>query len=205
MIVDAGVTSSSDYKQYNAGASGSLVIHEGGITSSQFQGETMTIISAPGAQNTQVDNGLGMTLDKKGYAVISGMTPYRENTISLDPKDMADDIELEVTSQKVSPRYGSITKLVFPTRKGTAVLLTLEKRDGKSLPIGSQVLDSNGNFITLLGQGNRLFIRTEKTEESLTIIVNKLKNEKCIVKFNIPQKPDNTVTGYIQVQAKCAD
>lgn len=55
------------------------------------------------------------------------MTPYRENTISLDPKDMADDIELEVTSQKVSPRYGSITKLVFPTRKGTAVLLTLEK------------------------------------------------------------------------------
>lgn len=205
MIVDAGVTSSSDYKQYNAGASGSLVIHEGGITSSQFQGETMTIISAPGAQNTQVDNGLGMTLDKKGYAVISGMTPYRENTISLDPKDMADDIELEVTSQKVSPRYGSITKLVFPTRKGTAVLLTLEKRDGKSLPIGSQVLDSNGNFITLLGQGNRLFIRTEKAEESLTIIVNKLKNEKCIVKFNIPQKPDNTVTGYIQVQAKCAD
>ncbi len=202
--LEAGITSASDYRQANLGASGSLVVHSGGVTFSQTQGDTFAIVSAPGAKGAAVDNGLGLNLDDKGYAVVAGLVPYRENTVSLDPRGVADDVELEASSHVVSPRYGSITRLEFATRRGAAILLTLVRDDGAAMPVGAPVLDADGRHVTLLGQGNRLFIRSENARETLQVVTGDKPNQRCIARFDVPQKPSGQTAGYTQITATCS-
>ncbi|MFK3829980.1 fimbria/pilus outer membrane usher protein [Pseudomonas fulva] len=201
--LEAGLSSSSDYRQANFGASGSLVAHSDGITFSPSQGDTFALIRAPGAQGAAVDDGLGVNLDDNGYAVVAGLVPYRENKLALDPRGIANDVELEVSSNVVSPRTGSIVRLDFATRKGTPILLTLKRDDGAMMPVGAPVLDEQGNHMTLLGQGNRLFIRSEKTRHTLQVVFGDKPDQRCIARFDAPQHSDQRPAGYIQMSTTC--
>ncbi|PVZ12624.1 MULTISPECIES: fimbria/pilus outer membrane usher protein [unclassified Pseudomonas] len=201
--LEAGLSSSSGYRQTNLGASGSLVVHSGGVTFSQSQGDTFALLSAPGAQGAEVDNGLGVNLDRKGYAVVAGLVPYRENRVSLAPRGIANDVELEVSSNVTSPRSGSIVRLDFATRKGTPILLTLTRSDGAMMPVGAPVLDVHGAQLTQLGQGNRLFLRTEKATQTLQVVTGDKPGQRCIAEVDIPQPAGQQATGYIQLSTTC--
>lgn len=200
--LSAGVDTGKNYKQANVGVSGSLVAHAGGVTFSAEQGETMALIEAKGAAGARVNNSSTAVIDSNGYALVPGLVPYHQNDMSIDPKNIDDSVELESTSQMVAPRYGAIARVQYATVSGKPVLLHVIRDDGKSLPMGAQVEDGQGNYLTMVGQGGRLFIRTDKNQGELVIRWGNKEFESCRVDYVLPAVNPKQ-PGYMQMDSVC--
>lgn len=203
-LLSAGVNTGKDYKQANVGVSGTLVAHAGGVTFSSEQGETMALVEAKGAKGARVGNSSSAVIDSNGYALVSGLMPYRQNDISIDPKNTADSVELETTSQMIAPRYGAITRLQYPTISGTPVLLHVTRDDGKNIPMGAQVEDAEGNYLTMVGQGGRLFMRTNQNNGDVIIRWGSKERQSCRAHFVLPTAADAQQSGYTLLSSTCA-
>ncbi|MFN3066993.1 fimbria/pilus outer membrane usher protein [Serratia sp. J2] len=116
--VRAGYSQGKGYRQQNMELSGSLMAHQEGITLGQTLGETIAIVSVPGTPGIGVDNQYGVTTDWRGYALISNLTPYRINNLTLDSFELPDTLELPESEQDVVPTAGAIMFSRFaPARK----------------------------------------------------------------------------------------
>ncbi|NWL80839.1 fimbrial biogenesis outer membrane usher protein [Pseudomonas taiwanensis] len=177
------------YRQVGMGLSGSIVAHPGGVTFSQAQGETRAIVEAKGAKGAALLNSSGAEVNGSGYGVVSSLMPYRQNEVALDPKGTADDVELQLTSQNVAPRYGAVVMLKYPTITGEPVLLLVRDDNGEMLPVGAEVLDAQGNSLTLVGQGSRVFIRAAEREGELTVRWGQGEDRQCRVHYRLPPSP----------------
>ncbi|MCR1000597.1 fimbria/pilus outer membrane usher protein [Serratia rubidaea] len=103
-----GYARGRNYRQQNIELAGSLMAHAGGVTLGQTLGETMAIVQVPGAAGIGIDNQYGVTTDWRGYAVVSTLTPYRVNRLSLDTFELPDDEELPQPEIEVVPTAGAI-------------------------------------------------------------------------------------------------
>lgn len=116
--VRAGYSQGKGYRQQNMELSGSLMAHQEGITLGQTLGETIAIVSVPGTPGIGVDNQYGVTTDWRGYALISNLTPYHINNLTLDSFELPDTLELPESEQDVVPTAGAIMFSRFaPARK----------------------------------------------------------------------------------------
>lgn len=200
----AGVNTGNGYKQANIGATGSLVAHAGGVTFSAEQGETMALIEAKGASGARVGSSSSAVINDHGYALVAGLMPYRQNDISIDPKNTSTSVELETTSQLIAPRFGAIALLQYPTVSGTPLLMHVTRDDGKSLPMGAQVEDTAGNYLTMVGQGGRLFFRTSQSQGELMIRWGSKERQSCHVQYVTPVTAELVNNGYTLMNANCA-
>ncbi|MDT9091350.1 fimbria/pilus outer membrane usher protein, partial [Escherichia coli] len=67
----AGSYSIADsYQQAMVSLSGSVVVHSDGILFGPEQGQTMVLVHAPDAAGAKVNNTVGLSVNKAGYAVV---------------------------------------------------------------------------------------------------------------------------------------
>nr|BFD42781.1 fimbrial biogenesis outer membrane usher protein CupB3 [Pseudomonas sp. FFPRI_1] len=191
------------YRQLGLGLSGSVVVHPGGITFSQTQGETRAIVEAKGAQGARLFNSSGAEVNGSGYGVVSSLMPYRQNEVALDPKGIADDVELQLTSQNTAPRYGAVVMLNYPTVTGEPVLLTVRDEQRKALPVGAEVFDAKGNSLTLVGQGSQVFFRATDQQGQLTVRWGESSDRQCLVRYRLPSLEHKRESPFIKAEALC--
>ncbi|MHB9799155.1 fimbria/pilus outer membrane usher protein [Pseudomonas sp. MT3] len=184
----ASASNGDDYRQASFGARGSLVAHPGGVNFTQNQGETMAIVEAKGAGGAKVLNNVGAKVSDNGYAVVSGLMPYRQNEVEIDPKGISPDVELEVTSQSVAPRFGSIVMLKYPTVAGKPVLLQVTRDDGIAIPLGAEVLDADGKPLSMVGQGGQIFLRGIAEQGRLLIRWGEGEGQSCRLGYSLPSE-----------------
>ncbi|EXF95616.1 O-succinylbenzoate--CoA ligase [Pseudomonas fluorescens HK44] len=199
----AGINSGEGYKRANVGASGSFVVHAGGITFSPDQGETMALVSAEGATGARVGNTSSTAINGSGYALVSGLMPYRQNEIGIDPKGISDAVELQTTSASISPRFGAISLVKYPTISGIPILMQAVRDDKQSIPLGAQVQDLEGNYLTMVGQGGRLFLRVNEPQGELQVRWGNKKHESCTVQFAVPSEYEPGQSGYVLLTRPC--
>ncbi|MDF3935613.1 fimbria/pilus outer membrane usher protein [Pseudomonas citronellolis] len=197
------VSDGDDYRQYGLGLSGSVVAHPGGINFSQAQGETRAVVAARGASGAALLNSSGGEVAGNGYGVVSGLMPYRENEVQLDPKGLPDDVELQASAQSVAPRYGAVVMLDYPTVSGTPLLLQLLDEHGQGLPVGAEVLDAAGNSLTLVGQGSRVFLRVKEGGE-LQVRWGSGTRERCRARYPAPPPAVGKGAPLPTAQAVCS-
>jgi len=190
-VYSANLSSGEGYKQLGVGARGSIVAHPGGINFSQNQSETMAIVEAKGAEGALVGNNIGAKVASNGYAVVGGLTPYRQNDVELDPKGTSRDVELQVTSQQVAPRFGALVMLKYPTVTGTPVLMQVRRDDNQAIPVGSDVLDASGKNLSMVGQGGRIFLRGLAEQGELTVKWGNGSGQSCRIQYRLPEKTGN--------------
>ncbi|WP_416378653.1 fimbria/pilus outer membrane usher protein [Burkholderia sp. B21-007] len=195
-------TGGSGYSSVSGGVSGALVGHAGGITLTNDLGDTAAIVEAKDAVGAQVTNGTDVRIDGRGYAVLPYLTPYKMNTVELDPKGIPIDVEMLTTSQQIAPRANSVVKLKFGTVSGRAVLLTMRQPDGSPVPFGSAVIDADGKTIGLAGQGGKLFARGLGDTGTLTAKWGNRKTEVCSFSYQLPVK-HNKSDVYTRVESTC--
>ncbi|UTH74785.1 fimbria/pilus outer membrane usher protein [Chromobacterium sp. IIBBL 290-4] len=196
----AGGSVNGSNTQTNAGVSGALVFHPGGVTAAQALGESIAVIEAPGAEGAAVANTNGVRINHDGYAVVSSLMPYRQNEITLDPKNMNQDVELLETSALDAPRAGAIVTLKFNTQQGKPVIVALKRPGGGSLPVGAEINDGKGEYVALIGQGGRAFIRGMEGQ-SLTASWGSGRDQQCRFQYQLPHQ--NASAGYLQTEALC--
>lgn len=191
------------YNQASLGLTGSIVAHPGGLSLTQQQGETRAVVEAKGASGAALSGSIGAAVGSNGYGVLAGLMPYRLNDVALDPKGTSPDVELEITSQSVAPRYGSVVLLKYPTLTGKPLLLTLRDESGAALPVGAEVLDERGTPLTLVGQGSRVFLHTDEKHGRLVVRWGESEDRQCEASYDTPDAAPTTAAAYLRVDAVC--
>lgn len=190
------------YWQASGSAQGALAIHSGGVTFGSYLGDTFALVEAKGAAGAKVLNAQQVTIDNHGYALVPSLTPYRYNRVTLDPQNMDGNAELVDSEKRVAPMAGSVSKVVFRTRSGTALLIKARLANGESLPLGSDVLDDGGNVIGMAGQGGQIYVRSEKSKGQFVVRWGDTPEERCNLPFDIsgaqPEQP------MVRISAVCS-
>jgi outer membrane usher protein len=196
-------------QQASLNTSGGLVLHGGGITLAQSMSETIGLIEARGATGARI--GYQARVDHRGYAVATGLTPYRYNSVSLDPKGTSMDVELQSTRQQVAPRAGAVVAVRYDTVVGRAVIINARRDDGAPIPFGAQVLDERGNAVGVVAQGSRLFLRGIEDVGSLRVQWGEQDNERCMLDYTVhPARGSGLIMGdalcqFLAVRSSNAD
>ncbi|MDG1643632.1 fimbrial biogenesis outer membrane usher protein [Klebsiella huaxiensis] len=134
--VNGSIGHSDDVMQFSAGMSGGLVIYSGGILLTPMLGDTIGIIETPDAKGIQVSGNSSTNTDRWGRTVLSYMTPYRYNTLTLDTSK-TEGVELKESSRKVIPTQGAAVLLHFATRVGRRAMVEIRSR--KPIPLGALI------------------------------------------------------------------
>ncbi|MFP2378006.1 fimbria/pilus outer membrane usher protein [Enterobacter ludwigii] len=184
--LSASASKGKAFSSLSAGAAGTVLAWPGGITLTPYTSDTFAIVEAEGAKGARVGNYSGVKVDHFGHAAVPYLNPYELNEISLDPKGLPNNIELENTSQKVAPYAGSVVKLKYNTRKGYPLIFDVSAQTS-DIPFGSDVSDSYGNNVGLMGQGNQIYARLNKTSDILKVTWGSKDTESCYIKYSFKE------------------
>lgn len=198
--LSASASMGNGYSQASLGARGAVVLHPGGWTLSQPVSETFGIVEAADAQGARLLSATGVSVDRRGFAVIPHLTPYRMNAIELDPKGLSTDVELKVSGQQVTPRAGAVALVKFSTSFGRSAVLEVKRDDGTVLPFGANVLDEDDQEVGVVGQAGRIFARGLKEQGRLSVRWSDAEANICSIDYVLPQRQGmaggiQTITG----------
>lgn len=180
-------------QQMTASASGGMVLHRHGLTLSQPLSDSVALIEAPGAGGVSVGNWTGVRTDFRGYTVLSQLTPYQQNRISLDPSTLSSDAAIEQTDVMVVPTEGAVVPARFVTSLGKKSLVTLTFPGGKVVPFGAVVrLDQPGNKDTtgIVGDGGAVYLTGLPDKGRLQAQWGHQTGQRCYADYLFPKKAE---------------
>jgi outer membrane usher protein len=195
--LSSSASTSPGYWQGSASARGSVVFHSGGVTLGPYLSDTFALIEAKGASGAKVMYGQGARIDRFGYALVPTLTPYRYNTITLDPDGMNFNTELQDGERQIAPYAGSAVKVTFRTLSGYPVLITIRLANGSQLPMGTVVYSTNATAnnsrddnrqdheVGMVGQASQAYFRAEKTRGTLILVWGDAANERCQLDYDL--------------------
>ncbi|HCQ7756242.1 fimbria/pilus outer membrane usher protein [Citrobacter sp. 50677481] len=191
------------YVTWSAGLSGAMVAHSGGLTLSPYSGDTYALVEAKGAKGASMVSYPGIKVDRFGYAVIPYLTAYQLNEVEISPKGLSNNVELNLTSQKVAPYSGAVVKVKYDTTVGYPALIGAPMANGKPLPFGAEAFDSDGRHIGVVGQGGRLFARVPSTEGKIKVVWGEGPDQQCQVRYMLPANADLEKSNAIKFNSRC--
>lgn len=138
------------------GTSGSVVLHHGGITFGPALGDTIALI------DTKHGAGLGFAgmpqvrADRRGYAIVPYLTPYRLNDIEIDQANAPRGVRVTNSSRLVAPIAGAVVRVAIEAKRVDTRRFRISMSDGRAPPFGAAVRAANGERVSSMGQGGRL-------------------------------------------------
>lgn len=181
-VLGGGYRYSPDTRQVSGSISGGMVAYAHGITFGQPLSDTVGVIEAPGASGVTVSNWPGVKTDFRGYTLMSGLSAYQENTLSLDPTSLTGDADIEQTSVRVIPTEGAVIPAQFRTRVGARGLMTLSRKDGSVIPLGAVVL-VNKLTAGIMGENGQVYLTGLPDKGTLLV---KWGGKQCQVSYTLP-------------------
>lgn len=179
---------SKEYWQTSGNIQGGMALHSKGITFGPYLNGTFALVEAQGAEGAHVFNGNGSKINRKGFAIVPNLVPYRYNDISLDPKGISNRVEIEESSHKIAPVAGAGVKVKFKTRIGIPLIIQAKLLNGEYVPMGSDVVDENNNSIGMVGQSGQTYIKVERNIGLLKLIWGESTNEQCLLNYSFNEK-----------------
>lgn len=179
------------YWQASANIQGALAIHSGGLTFGPYLSETFALIEAKDAQGAHVLNAQGTKINKSGFALVPALTPYRYNTIALNPEGMSAKTELQVGDAKIAPYAGAAVKVNFTTRQGHAMLIQSKLENGIAIPLGAEVMNTENESIGIARQNGQIYLRATDTAGKVYVSWGDEAEDRCSIDYQIPQDQIN--------------
>lgn len=190
----ASFSQASDSRQLALAATGGIVLHRGGVGFAQQLGETVGVIWVPGAHGASITGIHAAKTNRRGYAVLPYLIPYRLNEVTVDPKGLPLEVELKTASANAIPTAGAVVKMIVPTVTGRNALIEAFRPDGTPLPFGDDVYDPQGQAVGVVGQNSRLWVRGISEQGTLYVGQGL---QRCAIAFDLATTPD------ILVKAQC--
>ncbi|WP_421558693.1 fimbria/pilus outer membrane usher protein [Pseudomonas canadensis] len=183
----------SDSVSYSV--NGGMAIHPHGATLGKplaLSGGN-ALVEIPGAGGINVGSA---TTDWRGYALLSGLTPYDRNRVNVDMTNLPGNLELDSSSKNVVPTRGALVSVPFKARKGFRLLLNLSHK-GAPVLFGSEVTlkqeDSKALNITgIVGDAGQAYLSGMPSSGAVTVSWGDAKNEQCTATYALPANADMT-------------
>lgn len=199
--VTAGYSYDRNSERLNYGLQGGVIAHADGITLSQPLGETNVLIKAPGAYGVNIRNQPGARTDYRGYTVVSNISVYRKNDLTLDPQSMPDDVELEINTDTVTPTRGAVVRADYLAKVGRRVLMTLTDNN-HFVPFGAVVTLADGNQSNfIVGDRGQVFLSGMPEQGAIVATWGRQSSQQCRADFSLPKQ--STYAGITEVSASC--
>ncbi|UJD92372.1 fimbrial biogenesis outer membrane usher protein (plasmid) [Rahnella aquatilis] len=189
-----GYNYSDNNRQVTGGLSGGVVIHPYGVSFSQPLGETMALVKADNAADVKVINNSGIYTNRKGFAVVPYVTPYRKNSLSLDTASLNQNTDVLSDTSTVIPTKGALVLADYPTVTGYKVMLQLV---GKDIPFGATTSIKNQENIPQGIVDDRQRVWLNGVPEKGTLIVN-WNEGSCQANYQITLNTDKPQTVVAQ-------
>lgn len=182
---------------YYSGAislSGGAVVHPDGVNFSPWLSDTIALIEAPGAEGARLTSNRLAKVDSRGYALVSTVTPYEENVMTLDLKGTSASFDINENGKVTVPTAGALVKVVFPYHVNKSILSRAKWEGGGYLPFGMHIYDAANNVAGIVGQGGITLLSLPK-EKGVFKAHGKKSNEEFFCEINaenISEKKDDT-------------
>ncbi|WP_082695916.1 fimbria/pilus outer membrane usher protein [Aquitalea pelogenes] len=201
--ISAGMSSGPGYQHYSATAAGALIMHSNGITLSQATGETVALVHVPNGEGAAV--GISKApIDRNGYTVISNLTPYHTNKISLVTKNMPVNVELvQDNNTVVTPRAGAIMHLEYKTQPSYSTIISSTLENGDPLPYAASILDETGKDIGIVSQGSRVLVKAINQSGILLVKWGNQPDAQCTIKYTLETKSKENGLKFNHISETC--
>ncbi|MGJ8513865.1 fimbria/pilus outer membrane usher protein [Carnimonas bestiolae] len=200
---NAGYTYGNHYRQTSLGVSGGAVVHSGGVTLGQALQTTMVLVDAKEAQGVGIENQQGITVNRSGYALVSGSAPYRRSRVALKAEDIGANLEVTNTSTEVVPTRGAVVRAYFDTHAGRSVLIDGHLADGTPLPLGAAVYAMDGREQGIVGPDGQAFVTGIEEGQRLTVRWGEANHQQCELRV-VGLSPDSESSlGYDRLAVQC--
>lgn len=178
---------SPSMRQMGGSVAGGIVAHGEGVTFGQPLNDTMVLVEAPGASGVSVDGWPGIKTDFRGYTIGAGVTPYQENTVSLDPTGLPADADITQTDVRVVPTQGAVIAAKFATRVGGRAMMTLTRPGGEVVPFGAlATLATQGVGAGVVGENSQVYLTGLPENGQLNVKWGD--GQRCQVSYHLPEK-----------------
>jgi outer membrane usher protein len=186
--VGASYSEANNYRQTGLNARGTIVAFPYHILASGETANTLTVIEAPMAENLTVNNNRAVLTNKQGLALVTNATPYRTNVYTLSHTNQTSGAEITDNVAHVIPYDGAVSHIKLETDQRKTYMLKATFADGSYLPFGTEVTDSQGEFVGHVGQSSVLYIKSDQLPQSLNVKLNIDGKTECII-----QQPVDTL------------
>ncbi|HHR6132088.1 TPA: fimbria/pilus outer membrane usher protein [Providencia alcalifaciens] len=141
--VTGGYSYGRDYNNLDVGVNGGMILYDKNVIFSQYLYNTIAIIKSPGLYHAPVGNNAGVKTDSRGYTAISGLSPYRKNTVHIDATNLSENVEIRQTEKTVIPTNKAIVEINYPTKIGSKVIFKIKNYTEKGIPFGANASINN--------------------------------------------------------------
>jgi outer membrane usher protein len=137
----AGISVLGDSRYAWAGATGSVVFMGGQPFAARRIDDGFAVVSTDGIAGVPVklENRPIGTTDKNGMLLVTPLSAYQNNRLSIDPMQLPADVRIERVQTIAAPTDRSGTLVRFGIVPVTAASLVLVDEAGAPLPLGSRV------------------------------------------------------------------
>lgn len=195
-------TDSDRYTSYLARASGSLVVHGGGITPSAYRvGDTFGIAKVGKEKGIRIETPGGPTwTDGRGYAVLPSLSGYKRSTVEVDTRSLPKNVDIANAWNETEAARGSVSQIAFNVVRTRRVLATVMDAQGKPLPYGASVFAESGDFVTVVGENGGVFISDADSAGKMD--VQSSGKTLCSFRLALPEQPAQAEL-YETARASC--
>ncbi|WP_230320641.1 fimbria/pilus outer membrane usher protein [Erwinia sorbitola] len=110
-------------RDYHGDVSGSVLLYQEGVAFGQMLGSTVALVQVPGSAGIGFYNQFGSTTSASGDLLVSYLTPWRVNRITVDSLSLPEGMGMDVSELETVPTDGAIVNLRFLKPEKTDDLL----------------------------------------------------------------------------------
>lgn len=187
-----------DSSHADVSASGSVVVHRGGVTLGQPVSETFGLLEVPGARGVGVSGWNGVRTDRRGYAVVPYLQPYRMNWLNVDTEKLASDVEISGESPRLVPTRGAVVRARYGAETGRRVQFALTQANGQAVPFGAMVYGEDDTVLGMADNLSRVLVFGIQEQGRVSI---RWSDGSCVADYALP--PKNRDLAYERVPLSC--
>ena len=189
--INGAYSVNNDMNRLFMGIRGGVAIHDKGITFSQplsFEGGN-AVVDANGISDIVINNNRVHT-DYFGNAIVTDLSPYQKNNISVNLSATSDAIDITNTDTYVVPSHGALTYVELNAVKGNRVLFKLNNKSQK-IPLGAMATITGRGFkkTEFIGYDEKLYMNGVP-EKGVVVVKWSVGGEDyaCTSKYSIRNK-----------------
>jgi outer membrane usher protein len=191
--IEAGVEQSQGNVIRGMGqVEGAVAAMGGGVFFSNRIDDAFAVVDAgvPGVPVFHENRPVGET-NSRGQLLIPNLRAYGNNKISIDPKGLPVNAEVDTVEDVVAPADRSGVLVSFATKSDVrAAIVILTGANGKPLAVGSRGKLDGGSGDFVVGYDGRAFVKELKSANTITITLDK---GECHATFDYAASQDSQV------------
>ena len=202
--VNAGYSRSNKINSYSVQASGSIVVHQGGINLGQTVGDTFALAHVdPAVSGVGMSTRAGVETGLNGYAIVPYLTPYRANWVGINAKNLSADVEITENMMQVVPTRGAVVLATFKSDTGRRIQFEFKLSDGTPFPFGAVVETINGERLGITDPRGRALVLLSEEQQKQADVMVQWDHSECRIPYSLPDKVKGE--NYTRIILVCND